>query len=112
MIRTLFLLFSTLLFTTLFSCKTAYSETTNCATFGKVIDLSQLDGCQLMIELKDGTQLLPVANTLGDFELQAGQSIIFSYEEVIDAVSICMSGDKMIRLTCVQLAPSNVGAAQ
>lgn len=84
-------------------------EDGNCGCFGTgcnlehkgtVIDGSQLDACDLLIEMSDGTilepQILPVGETL-----IVGQEIIFSFVERSGTVSICQRG-KIVQIICLE----------
>lgn len=69
--------------------------------YGKVVDYTRLDGCNLLIELNSGTLLEP-AVIEPDFTLRAGQNLIFQYEELHDRKSICMAGP-IIKITAITI---------
>ena len=74
--------------------------TPECDIEGTVKDYTGLDGCGLLIDLKDGSRLEPV-EIEGDFKLKAGQKILFSYEVLTDQASTCQAGD-IVRVTCIR----------
>ena len=73
-----------------------------CEEMGTIKDYTGLDGCKFLIELENGEKLQPVKYTDSDLDhpLKDGQRIKFSYKEVTDQMSICMTG-KMIEVTCI-----------
>lgn len=85
------------------SCQTKRlgGSTEACSTLGIVKDYSNLDGCGLLIELADGTLLLP-ASLPENAQLKAEQRIQFGYRELNDAVSICMAERKVVDIVCIQ----------
>lgn len=101
-VLTLFLAFS------LMTCHTSKNNQTNCQYLGTVKDYSQLDGCTFLIEMDNGTLLMPVETTIDGFSLKKDMRIAFSYEEVPDMMSICMTGDQIVRLTCVKESESPI----
>ena len=86
-------------------CKSTKQPTSgNCHLSGTVEDFSGLDGCRLLIVTASGEKLLPAEIEPSDFKLEAGQKIRFSYEELEGQTSICMAEDKIVRITCIELA--------
>lgn len=85
------------------ACKTKHNKTTpdahTCLHKGKVQDFTGLDGCRLLIVLQDGRRLEPISHSE---TLKDQQTIMFNYEIVEDAMSICMAG-KIVRLTCLEV---------
>lgn len=63
--------------------------------------MSGVDGCGLMIEMKDGTRLQPVEFANPGFTLVAGKTVKFDYMELKDRMSACMGG-KIVRIECIQ----------
>lgn len=65
-----------------------------------IVDRTGLDGCKLMIELKDGTMLEPT--NLEDFSIKKedGSKVWISYSDAENGFSICMAG-KMIEIDCI-----------
>ncbi len=59
-------------------------------TTGKIVDLSGLDGCRLMIELVDGKRLEPL-NLPPEFA-HPGMKVKFKYTVPGEVASICMAG--------------------
>lgn len=86
------------------------------ATFATVKDLTGLDGCGFVFELADGTKLEPqmlgycgtpplpkevTENPLYNFQWVDGKQVRIGFEEVPDAMSICMVG-KIVKITCIE----------
>lgn len=57
---------------------------------GKVVDMSELAGCDLVIKMDTGTTVIP-AEIVQNFILKAGQYVMFTYE-VLDRASACNMG--------------------
>lgn len=74
-----------------------------CSETGVVQDFTGLDGCKLLIVAENGEKLLPAEIEDPVFELEAGQRIRFSYQELTDQMSICMAEDKIVQITCIRL---------
>lgn len=70
-----------------------------CILEGKVLLSNELDGCHWLIQTSDGRKLLP--QNAQDFPLSDEQEIYFSYQ-AFDGMSICMSEDEIITITCFQ----------
>ncbi|MEK6781024.1 MAG: hypothetical protein AABY93_04930 [Bacteroidota bacterium] len=81
-----------------------------CSEEAVIKDLTGLDGCSVVFELKDGTRLIPErrvyiqAPTPEDdpiyyFEPKAGDSVRVSYIESF-AITSCMAG-KVVFFTCI-----------
>ncbi len=104
-------LFPTLLLSLLFffSCRTKKdmpnnnTSTDKCTHEGTVKDFTGLDGCKLLIVMDDGTKLLPQTINDDSFVLAEHQRISFSYKEIEDAVSICMTENAIVEVTCIKL---------
>ena len=111
--KTLIVAVSVLL-TGLFKCngseKTAEYVPAGCSVEASVVDLTGLDGCGLMLELKDGTRLNPEKRVyiqapkqeddpLYYFTLVAGEKVKISYSET-DVMDVCMTG-KSVFITCI-----------
>jgi hypothetical protein len=86
------------------------------AVFATVRDLTGLDGCGFVFELADGTKLEPqmlgycgtpplpkevTENPLYNFQWVNGKQVRIGFEEVTDAMSICMVG-KIVKITCIE----------
>lgn len=86
------------------------------ATFATVKDLTGLDGCGFVFELADGTKLEPqmlgycgtpplpkevTENPLYNFQWVDGKQVRIGFEEVPDAMSICMVG-KIVKIICIE----------
>ena len=68
---------------------------------GTVKDFTGLDGCKYLIVLKNGKKLQPI-EVVNNFQWKDGQQIVFSYEEIPDAMTICMAG-KVVKVTSIKL---------
>lgn len=78
-------------------------EAGSCITKGKVVDMTGMDGCGLMIELEDGKKLQVTVLPEG-MELVAGQHIRFDYEKA-EGMGICMMGE-MVKISCLEVIES------
>ena len=72
-------------------------------TPAKVIDYRELDGCEFLLELGDGTKLQPV-NLDSQFKKDKLE-VLITWKKY-DGVSICMAGE-MIELTSITLATNH-----
>jgi hypothetical protein len=87
----------------------------DCSVPATVRDLTGLDGCGFVLELTDGTKLLPQQiircgtppqtkemndDPLLGFEFIDGKKVRISYEK-INGQSICMAGP-MVKITCIE----------
>ena len=83
---------------------------TICPYEATVKDLSGLDGCGFVLEMKDGSRLIPQRLTyiqppdsLQDpgyyFNFKHDQRVCFGYREV-EGVDVCMAGN-LVFLTCI-----------
>lgn len=102
----------------IFSCTSTQKEATNggnttppnppekdmtaCTTRGVVTDFSGLDGCKLLIVLGDKKKFLASKLPRG-VRLVEGQHLLFGYKEIADGVSICMTEDKIVEITCLEV---------
>ncbi len=86
------------------------------AVLATVKDLTGLDGCGFVFELADGTKLQPqmlgycgtpplpkevTENPLYNFQWVDGKQVRIGFEEVPDAMGICMVG-KIVKITCLE----------
>ena len=67
---------------------------------GIISDLSGLDGCGKIIELKTGEKLNPVNLDTFNIDTSIGREISVTYTVLEDMMSICMLG-KMVEITCI-----------
>jgi hypothetical protein len=108
-----FLLVLTALF---WSCEEAMKVKCDDGVFATVRDLSGLDGCGFVFELADGSRLEPrrllycgtpplpkkvTDDPLYNFEFVDGNHVRIGFEEIPDAVSICMVG-RVVKITCIE----------
>ena len=66
----------------------------------KVVDMSGLDGCRLLLELPDGKRLQPI--NLDKVYQKEGLKLRFTYKKADGYMGICMAGD-MVELLAVEL---------
>jgi hypothetical protein len=86
------------------------------AVFATVKDLTGLDGCGFVFELADGRRLEPrrlfycgtpplpkevTEDPLYQFQFVDGKQVRIGFEEITDAMSICMVG-KVVKITCIE----------
>jgi hypothetical protein len=88
-----------------------------CEIEAVVKDLSDLDGCGLVLELKDGTRLIPERRTyiqaptkeddpIYYFPIRDGQKVKINYRTT-QLLGTCMAGD-IVFITCIS-SPEPVG---
>jgi hypothetical protein len=77
-------------------------ESKNCEVTGTVKDFTGLDGCGLLIELKNGDLLNPAKLPEGT-ELKENQAIRFTYKKLDDMMSICMREKAIVEITCLEI---------
>lgn len=103
-----------ILLLSLISCGSELNEVkcfpSGCYEEALVKDITGLDGCSIVLELKNGTLLIPERRTyiqpptkeedpLYYFDLRAGLSVRVSYIESL-AMTTCMAG-KVVFLSCI-----------
>ena len=82
-----------------------------CANEASVVDLSGLDGCGFVLELADGSRLVPQRlvyvqppkeseDPVYYFNFVDGQKVQFSYRET-EGADACMAG-KLVFITCIK----------
>jgi hypothetical protein len=94
-------LFLSLLLVQCASKKDIVKDTT-CKTVAMAVDMTGLDGCKILLVLKDGTRLLPAEMPEVDFELENGLQLRINYEVLEDQVSICMAESEIVKITCIE----------
>jgi hypothetical protein len=80
-----------------------------CKTAGVITDMSGIDGCQKMIETKDGKKYIVFEGWPSDIDMQTGLEIMFNFEIVPDIMSICMAESGHIRITCLEVTGAQNG---
>ena len=83
------------------SCKVT-DKLTTCSTKASIVDLSNLDGCGLVLQLQDDTRLLAV--NIIDYDLTPEQKVFIDFKPS-DQMSTCMATTKIVELTCVLPRP-------
>jgi hypothetical protein len=110
------LLFAYLLAAGLLTCseeRQYYNTPAECPVEATVIDNTGLDGCGLMLELKDGRQLnpqrlvyiqapSPEQDPIYHFNLVAGEKVYIGYREA-EGATTCMAGE-LVFITCIRSA--------
>lgn len=85
----------------------------DCGLLATVVDYSELDGCDLLLELPGGTRLIPVRLTyvhaptpeedpIYHYDLKAGEQVYISYKPSKVATA-CMAGQAVF-ITCIKPA--------
>lgn len=97
------------------SCSKETIQTNDCNTEATIRDLTGLDGCGIVFELKDGTRLEPLRllvcgtpplpeevtqDPLFNYNLDDGKKVKISYYQT-KAPSICMAGPT-VKITCIK----------
>lgn len=77
-------------------------QETACNETVVALDMSDLDGCGMVLVTGDNKKLLPV--NLGEYPITVsnGDKLSVSYTVLEDGMSICMAEDAMIKLTCLE----------
>ncbi len=89
------------MFVAIGACNTSKVQSSeNCDMQAEVKDFSQLDGCGLLIVTADGKKLAPVNWDQWSAIEKADLKISLSYKEVEPRMSICMTEDGFIEITC------------
>jgi len=81
-----------------------------CAEVATVKDLRTLDGCDFVLELKDGTRLIPERRVyiqapkqeedpIYYFQMKDGEKVTISYRDT-ELLGACMAG-KIVFVTCI-----------
>lgn len=83
------------------ACNTSKANSPGtCDMQAEVKDFSQLDGCGLLIVTPDGKKLAPINWDKWSAIAKADLKVSISYKEVEPRMSICMSEDGYIEITC------------
>jgi hypothetical protein len=105
-----------ILILTLVSCGTkkgvVKSSGTTCDTQVTVRDYTGLDGCRFLLELKDGTRLIPVELADPTFLFSEGQIIKIKYTSLKDVVTACLTAAIPVRVTCLEEIKPGIKAGQ
>jgi hypothetical protein len=73
---------------------------TLCNTKGKVVDFTNVDGCNYFIRLPDSTFLQPVESAVEGLRIEPGQALQFGFEKQPNVMSVCNVKSQAIKLTC------------
>lgn len=86
------------------ACNTSKNKSASaCEMQAEVKDFSQLDGCRLLIVTPDGKKLSPINWDQWESIAKADTKITLGYKEVEPQMSICMSEDAFIEITCASI---------
>jgi len=107
--------FLAVLFFSQFECGPTEPSHDSCSQSATVKDLAGLDGCGFVLELKDGTRLVPQKLTYIQapdsaqdpgyyFHFKDGEKVSFDYRET-EGLDACMAG-KLVFLTCIKTSGS------
>jgi len=83
-----------------------------CTTEAKVLDYTGLDGCRFLLELKDGTRLLPIALSDPEFLFSEGQVVKIDYKVEKEVVSACLTAALPSHINCIQEIKAGEKAGQ
>ena len=78
-------------------------QDTTCKESVVAMDMSDLDGCGMILVAGDDKKLLPVNLEEYPLTIENGDHLNVSYTILKDGMSICMAEDAMIKLTCLEL---------
>ena len=90
-------------------------QDTTCKESVIAMDMSDLDGCGMILVTENDKKLLPVNLEEYPLTINNGDHLSVSYSVLKDGMSICMAEDAMIKLTCLELiskAPEKVDCPQ
>jgi len=73
-----------------------------CEETALIKDMRGTDGCEWLLELDDGTRVLPAAMPKIDFEFENNVLVKIGYMEVKDGMSACMAENKIVNITCIE----------
>ncbi|MBK7437734.1 MAG: hypothetical protein IPL56_08145 [Saprospiraceae bacterium] len=102
------LVFGILILTTCGSPKSIQDSknTGECAEEATVRDYTGLDACRFLLELKDGTRLIPVELSDKEFLFSEGQLVKISYKKMKDVVTACLTAAEPVEISCItQIKP-------
>jgi len=77
-------------------------DLSRCDTLGTFVDYSHIDGCTYLIELENGDKLLPATILDTSFLPEDGMKIMFGYEILPEAASLCMAETRIVEVICIQ----------
>lgn len=80
----------------------------SCATPATVRDLTGLDGCGMVLELKSGQRLEPTGSVWQNFKATDGQPVLIDFTRTSNA-SACMVG-QVVEITCIRASSTITGA--
>lgn len=73
-----------------------------CTTEAKVLDYTGLDGCRFLLELKDGTRLLPISLSDPEFLFSENQIVMIDYKVEKEVVSACLTAALPSHINCIR----------
>ncbi len=74
----------------------------DCNTEAKVLDYTGLDACRFLLQLSNGTQLLPIEISDPGFLFSEGQIVKISYTIQKDVVTACLTNSIPAIIRCIQ----------
>lgn len=84
------------------SKQTVSNGSGDCSVEAKVFDYTGLDGCRFLLELKDGTRLLPISLPDNDFLFSESQIVKINYTLKKDLMSACITAALPVEITCLK----------
>ncbi len=82
--------------------QTIVGDDKDCGTLATVRDYTGLDACRFLLELEDGTRLIPVELVNQDFLFSEGQTIKINYKPMKDVVTACLTSAMPVEVSCIQ----------
>lgn len=92
--------------------ETTESRFAKCKVDAKVLDYTALDGCRFILELKDGTRLMPVELSDREFLFSEEQQVKINYTEAKEVVSTCMTAAIPVKIECIQQVKEGIKPGQ
>ncbi len=73
-----------------------------CNTQAVVRDYTNLDACRFLLELQDGSRLIPVQLSDIEFLFSEGQVVKINYQVMKDVVTACLTAAIPVEISCIQ----------
>ena len=82
-------------------------DTTNCQYVATMLDYTTNTNCQFLLQLEDGTKLLPAVMPVVEIPFYADNKVIIGYKEIeynkSKTISDCGAEDKTVEITCMEI---------
>lgn len=83
-----------------------------CNTLATVKDYTGLDACRFLLELKDGSRLIPITLSDKEFLFSEGQTVKINYKIAKDIVTACLTAATPVEILCIQQIKPGDNAGQ